>query len=73
MSPSSGLMMETVFSSETPVSTNDSTWRHNPEQHRQEVANNNNNNNNMQGSVVDIKSNIGGLQEEKKEFKHGMD
>jgi hypothetical protein len=27
----------------------------------------------MQGSTVDIKSNIGGLQEEKKEFKHGMD
>jgi hypothetical protein len=26
----------------------------------------------MQGSTVDIKSNIG-LQEEKKEFKHGMD
>jgi hypothetical protein len=26
----------------------------------------------MQVSTVDIKSNIGGLQEEKKEFKHGM-
>jgi hypothetical protein len=27
----------------------------------------------MQGSTVDIKSNTGGLQEEKKEFKHDMD
>jgi hypothetical protein len=26
----------------------------------------------MQGSTVDIKSNIGGLQEKKKEPKHGM-
>jgi hypothetical protein len=26
-----------------------------------------------QGSRIDIKSNIGGLQEGKKEFKHGMD
>jgi hypothetical protein len=27
----------------------------------------------MQGSAIDTKSNTGGLQEETKEFKHGMD